>query len=216
MAETERLGLKTFNEENRFYNSVYRKGATLLIEQHIPPPPFGGGYDDKSLPRKEAYFEEGETLTQLQWCTQHPPLETEPPADARRHTMEILDVVAGGTQKPAQLVKCQLDGGKEVFMAKIYDPLFHRGYSVDTTFWADSAYSKEAAVYEGIKRRGDDGRLSPKYHGSWTSNLPVDDASVPARTRPVRMILMEYIEAPNFAAILKEKRQTLLTDQERL
>ena len=57
---------------------------------------------------------------------------------------------------------------------------------------ADYDYSREAATY--TKPHSPlEGTTIPKYHGSWTCDVSVDIPDGP-RKRPVRLILMEFID----------------------
>ncbi|CAH0022702.1 unnamed protein product [Clonostachys rhizophaga] len=201
---------------------IYRSGTVLAITEHVPPEPFRSDFYELSWYRKPAPEEEVLASGQLGWCLKCPQVETQPKEGAQQHSLKILQVISVGYHRRSQVFKCQLDGDEEkIYMAKAYDPAFSVEYPYDVTYAADASYSTEAAAYEDIKRFGYDGTFSPRYYGSWTFNLPIYKdrsirASVRANTRPVRMILMEYIEGLDFEEIFKVKVELLLSPQERL
>jgi hypothetical protein len=81
-------------------------------------------------------------------------------------------------------------------VAKIYDGFEYRlaNDRDDCMYLADKDYDREAAAYENIPQRFQ-GDIVPRYHGSWTFSLSVDaKAGTSIQQRPVRMILIEYIE----------------------
>lgn len=94
---------------------------------------------------------------------------------------------------------CSLDDRLEEYVAKIYDPLYY-GFSDrmwsdqprDVADEADKDYCREVAAYLELDEKFG-GKLTAKYHGSWTFQIPLDlpDGQ---RTRDVRMILMEKIK----------------------
>lgn len=99
----------------------------------------------------------------------------------------------------AQLVTCSLDDGSEEYVAKIYDPLYYgssdRMWSNqprDVTDEADKDYCREVAAYLKLDETFG-GKQIPKYHGSWTFQMP-RDLPDGGRTRDVRMILIERIK----------------------
>ncbi|CAG9986295.1 unnamed protein product [Clonostachys byssicola] len=202
---------------------IYRPGIVLAITEHIPPEPFRPDFYDLSWYRKAAPEAEVMASGQLGWCLKYPQVETQPKEGAQQHSLKILQLISGGYNRRSQVFKCQLDGDEEkVYMAKAYDPAFSAEYPLDVTWAADASYSTEAAAYEDIKRFGYDGTFSPKYYGSWTFNLPflklpwLKGRDQSANTRPVRMILMEYIEGLDFEEIFRVKVELLLSPQERL
>ncbi|CAH0046331.1 unnamed protein product [Clonostachys solani] len=201
---------------------IYRRGAVLAITEHVPPVPFRPDYYEPSWYRKPADGEDVKASGQLGWCLKWPQIETRPKQGAQQHSLMILEVISGGYYRRSQVFKCQLDGDEgRVYMAKAYDPAFSNEYPFDVTWAADASYSTEAAAYEDIKRFGYDGQFSPRYHGSWTFNLPIIKDSSPRaapcpNTRPVRMILMEYVEGLDFDEIFKVKVELLLSTQARL
>ena len=87
-------------------------------------------------------------------------------------------------------------------MAKIYDPLYYSfpnpdvpSVPCDVTRSADQDYSREAAAYEHLQAVGQVGSFVPKYFGSWTftAGIQMGGRTMPAQSRPVRLILIEYV-----------------------
>ncbi|KIH94763.1 hypothetical protein SPBR_03724 [Sporothrix brasiliensis 5110] len=115
------------------------------------------------------------------------------------------------------------------FVAKIYDAAYYRDdadWFGDLSFDADGDYASEGHAYEHLCTVGANGRYTPRYYGSWTFDLPVppkeeDTASgldsgpmplpgfvpgytliAPPRTRPVRLIIIEYLAGSSMYAML--------------
>lgn len=97
-------------------------------------------------------------------------------------------------------------------VAKIYDPLYYPFHNkraswqpTDAAAIADTDYIQEAAAYEHLKQRGETGRFAPEYHGSWTFTMPICYERV-VRQRPVRLILIEYLECPCMGELCSNPR----------
>ncbi|KPM42357.1 hypothetical protein AK830_g4236 [Neonectria ditissima] len=196
----------------------YRQGFSVSIHSHVPPPPFGVCYPDG--PDRDGSIIDPEELgfNRTDWCLKNPPAEApdhleecseedcknnadsdddaeavpHPDADDSVHNLHVLDEIACKDGRGAQVVRCYLDKDEDkVLVAKIYDALYYH-HGRDVTYHADYDYRREAAAYEDMKKKGIDGTLVPKYYGSWTFDAPL--LGSPPTTRPVRMILMEWIE----------------------
>ncbi|KAL2891850.1 hypothetical protein HOO65_011208 [Ceratocystis lukuohia] len=153
----------------------YRRGTSLSIRAHIPPPPFGFGYLKEAAPRRIAHWTDLDGMTQTEWCSQHPIIDTPPHPDKTIRHLHLLEEVACRDGRGAQVLKCSMDGSDDntKYIAKIYDPLYYAyvGSGDDATWKADQDYGSEAAAYEEFKRAGVDGSLAPKYYGSWTFDM---------------------------------------------
>ncbi|KAF5026742.1 hypothetical protein F66182_1161 [Fusarium sp. NRRL 66182] len=173
----------------------YRLGLSLAIRAHIPPPPFGFAYFKEAAPRPLANWTDLDGKTQSEWCLEHPPVDTPSHPDTTIRHLHMLEELACRDGRGAQVLRCSISDGNDdrVYVAKIYDPLYYAYVeSIDDVTWkADRDYSCEAAAYEDLKKAAVDGSLAPKYYGSWTLNM--DYPARPQATRPVRMILMEWI-----------------------
>ncbi|KAF4445778.1 Protein kinase-like domain protein [Fusarium austroafricanum] len=173
----------------------YCRGLSLAIRAHIPPPPFGFAYVKDAAPRPLAHWTDLDGMTQSEWCFQHPPINTPSQPGATVRYLHVLDEVACCDGRGAQVLRCSLSDSHDdrVYVAKIYDPLYYAYVeSIDDVTWkADRDYGCEAAAYEELKKADVDGMLVPKYYGSWTFNMA--HPARPQATRPVRMILMEWI-----------------------
>ncbi|KAJ3530662.1 hypothetical protein NM208_g9225 [Fusarium decemcellulare] len=192
----------------------YLTGLSLTIRRHIPPPPFGVGGYKKGPERQEVPGNQLYDYVQTEWCLKHPPADTPPHPDSRTQALHIIDGIACRDGRGAQIVRCHLDQDEsQIYAAKIYDALYYSyrdtgylppeavaegyGVPVDVTSRADQDYSREAAAYEDIQQARVDGRFSPKYFGSWTFDMPFRD-----QTRPVRLILMEWIQGVSVQSLI--------------
>ncbi|KKY31853.1 hypothetical protein UCDDA912_g08142 [Diaporthe ampelina] len=128
-----------------------------------------------------------------------PPIGGETAADEKARALEIVDEVRVKDDGGAQIVVCRVSGEKDEVVAKIYDPLYYgfadRMWSDrprDVTYQADMDYAREVAAYSELDSQLG-GTDIPKYHGSWTFQLPLDlpDGQ---KTRHVRLVLMEHIK----------------------
>lgn len=177
----------------------YIKGLNIEIRKHTACPPFGEDYPYYEGARECAPERElrGKTLVEL--CLDRPPFEGVTAADQEPRTLEIVEEIRVKDDGGAQIVVCRLSDDEEQLVAKIYDPLYYgfadRMWSDrprDVTYEADKDYSREAAAYAELdcELGGTD---IPKYHGSWTFQVPLD-VPVGRKTRDVRLILMEQIK----------------------
>ncbi|KAH7019784.1 hypothetical protein EDB80DRAFT_601269, partial [Ilyonectria destructans] len=193
----------------------YHRGLDLSIRRHVPPPPFGVGYI-QGQERQESPPQPIREVTQSEWCLQHPPADAAPHPDTTSHNLHILDEIACGDGRGSQVVRCWLDQEDQVYVAKIYDPLYYSytdaGTPVDVTWLADLHYSRESAAYEDLKEAKVDGQLVPNYHGSWTFDLALLDSE----TRPVRMILIGWIQGVDMYSLVQKEQVTSFPPQQRL
>ncbi|KAH6973785.1 hypothetical protein BKA56DRAFT_676440 [Ilyonectria sp. MPI-CAGE-AT-0026] len=83
---------------------------------------------------------------------------------------------------------------------------------IDVTWLADLDYCREAAAYEDLKDAAVDGLLVPEYHGSWTFDMALLDSKI----RPVRMILIGWIQGIDMLEIIKKEQVTRIPPQRRL
>ncbi|KAG8164538.1 hypothetical protein KVR01_006456 [Diaporthe batatas] len=178
----------------------YKKGQILNITKHTACAPFGQDYPNYEGVRERAPERELRSKTLVDLCLDRPPVGGETAAAGEEaQTLEILDGLRVREDGGAQIVVCRVSGKPQELVAKIYDPLYygfaHRMWSDqprDVTYEADMDYSREVAAYLEL-----DGQLGgadiPKYHGSWTFQLPLE---LPGgkKTRHVRLVLMEHIE----------------------
>lgn len=176
----------------------YRTGLILSIRPHIPPGPFGHNYRKECYPRSRGQWKHLFMTPPSVWCLNHPPVETPPPEDRMQRELQIIDGLASGDGRGAQLVRCHVEGmGDKVFVAKIYDTFYYPyrdsffGHPEDPTYVAELDYSLEANAYQTLIESGVNGEFAPEYHGSWTFDLPVPSA--PGATRPVRMVLLSWV-----------------------
>ncbi|KAK3989058.1 hypothetical protein QBC44DRAFT_396998 [Cladorrhinum sp. PSN332] len=97
-------------------------------------------------------------------------------------------------------------------MAKVYDGVFYPlgdamldPWLADPMTEADLDYSFESAAYEEIHTAGHCGSLTPKYYGSWSFDLQIDEAG---HTRPVRMVLTEVVQGARTMAEIIQAAST--------
>ena len=154
------------------------------------------------------------SLTQTELVLANPPLETADPPVPHAHTLSVTRELAVADGRGAQLVLCTIDPkeppGTAPFQAaaKIYDPLYYSfphqdvpSVPCDVTRLADEDYSREAAAYEHLQAIGQAGSFAPQYFGSWTFTACLQShtkgETTPPQSRPVRLILIEYIAGPS-------------------
>jgi hypothetical protein len=154
------------------------------------------------------------SLTQTELVIANPPLETADPPVLRTHTLSVTRELAVADGRGAQLVLCTINpkepAGDAPFqaVAKIYDPLYYSfphqdvpSVPCDITRFADEDYSREAAAYEHLQAIGQAGSFAPQYFGSWTFTASFQShtggGTAPPQSRPVRLILIEYIAGPS-------------------
>jgi hypothetical protein len=182
----------------------YTLDQTFTVRRHIPPPPFLQPYPNPAPPRPANLQE----LTQLEHCLSRPPLEGSTCDDVL--SLTITKELFVCDERGAQVVVVN-----DELVAKIYDPLFYPPYRdghsrrSDVVMWADYDYSREAAAYNEL-RGPFEGKIIPKYHGSWTCDVTVDTPWGPWK-RPVRLILMEFINGVRMLDLDPEK----LTEEQR-
>jgi serine/threonine protein kinase len=167
----------------------YTKGRKFDMFRHIPPPPLGRPYPNcRTITPRETLRH----LTQFEYCLSASPLGGIT-NNQEASSFTVVEELALRDGRGAQIVL--VDNG---LVAKIYDPLYYPSYHEDTPIradvveWAERHYSREAAAYEELDSRFG-GIIIPKYHGSWAFDVAVDTASGIIE-RPVRLILMEFIE----------------------
>ncbi|KAH6641334.1 hypothetical protein F5144DRAFT_563217 [Chaetomium tenue] len=97
-------------------------------------------------------------------------------------------------------------------VAKIYDPLYYSFASkiaesvpCDVTWLADQDYSREAAAYQHLQNVKQTGAFAPRYFGSWTFTIGIRIGST-IQSRPVRLILIEYIQGPSLRELYSAAR----------
>lgn len=193
----------------------YRTGLTLKIHKHEACPPFGVDYDFDDTTRSEVrdWDWQGRTLVDL--CLEHPPGEGKTNREDSR-TLQIVQELQVKSGRGAQLVVCRLDNDDQDYVAKIYDPLYydprHTRYTYkDVTWEADLHYSREVAAYDELNKFSVCGMFVPKFHGSWTFQIPVS-LSTGEKLRDVRMILMERIHGRSMV----EFNKNTISESERL
>uniref|UniRef100_A0A8H7TSD3 non-specific serine/threonine protein kinase n=1 Tax=Bionectria ochroleuca TaxID=29856 RepID=A0A8H7TSD3_BIOOC len=196
----------------------YHPGLELSIKRHIPPEPFAGpSFLESAAPRPIARDPRGGPYrTPLEWCLDFPPTDTKPAKDPEVRRLHVVDQVACGAERAAQVVRCYLDDTKgTTYIAKMFDALYFWPEDGDHTYEADANYASEAAAYEDLMELDMDGHLTPHYHGSWTFDLPVPSPHSPS-TRSVRMILIEDIRGRSMGDILEDYLETFILPKHRL
>ena len=184
----------------------YRTGFTVDIKSHVPPTPFGGR-DYGRGPRATVSQHDLRSLKQTELVMANPPLKTADPPVPRIHTLSVTRELAVVDGRGAQLALCTIKpkgaAGHGPFqaVAKIYDSLYYSfrhkdvpSVPCDVTWLADQDYSREAAAYEHLQTVGQAGSFAPRYFGSWTCSIGIGNTT---RSRPVRLILIEYIQGPS-------------------
>jgi serine/threonine protein kinase len=145
----------------------------------------------------------------------NPPLRTADPPAPRTPTLSVTHEVAVADGRGAQLVFCtitpKVPPGQAPAapaplqaVAKIYDSLYYPcpnkdvpSVPCDVTWLADQDYSREAAAYEHLQAVGQTGSFAPNYFGSWTFTARIRIGNKAPQSRPVRLILVEYVRGPS-------------------
>ncbi len=209
----------------------YQAGFTVNITSHIPPAPFDGG--DYGPGTRLAVTDQAlRSLKQTELVMANPPLEPAAPiagtSATTRHTCTLLvthplAIVDG---RGAQLAVCtitpkapkgppgQAPGVPAPFRAvgKIYDPLYYsfankfsESVPCDVTWLADQDYSREAAAYQHLQSVKQTGAFAPSYFGSWTFTVGIRIGNT-ILSRPVRLILIEYVQGPSIRELYSATR----------
>lgn len=190
----------------------YTKGRILMIERHKACAPFGYRYKDYPELREYVCEKDLRTKTLVDICSENPPMQGETVPSTLRG-LRIADEIRIKDTGGAQLVVCHFLDDEQpehhYYAAKIYDPLYY-GFSDttwsdkprDVTYQADQDYCREAAAFLEIDEKLG-GDVVPKYHGSWTFQMPLHLADGRRITRDVRMILMERIKGRDMASVEK-------------
>lgn len=157
-------------------NFPYFPGFEVDIENHSPPPPFGGSNYSRA-PQMEIVPDEWlYSVTQTQHIVKHQRMETSPPAQRRTARLTVTKSIAIGNARGAQLILCSVTPHQEeaeLFeaVAKVYDPLYYPFVTAfgchpkDTKYDADRDCSREASAYECLNRAIIISSSSPqRYH----------------------------------------------------
>ena len=193
----------------------YRKDFTIDITSHVPPAPFGGR-DYGPGTRVAVPDQDLRSLKQTKLVVDNPPLETADPPAPRTHTLLMTHELAVVDGRDAQLALCTITPKGPTApapfqaVAKIYDSLYYSfrhkdvpSVPCDVTWLADQDYSREAAAYEHLQTVGQAGSFAPRYFGSWTCSIRIGNTT---RSRPVRLILIEYIQGPSIRELCSATR----------
>lgn len=122
--------------------------------------------------------------------------------------VKIVRPIRTGDNCKAQLVVIQVTSSSSSMLptdvelvAKIYDSLyFNHDDDEDPFFCVDNAYSHETAAYRKLSDL--QGDILPKYFGSFTIQLPVNQ-NQEKKIRSVRLILLELIPGRTIQQSLK-------------
>lgn len=187
----------------------YTSGTVLQIKQHIPPPPFGPGYETpfRRSPLRD-FRERYSTPSRL--CLANPPPETPPHPYQNIYSLKIVDQIACSDKRGAQVVSCYFVGHQaDLLVAKIFDPLYYDWWDYEPTYLADYHYSREAAAFLRLRYVKDADKMGypgvaealegsiPAYRGCWT----FETALLDNQRRDVRMILMNHFPLPSIQSI---------------
>ncbi|KAF2006014.1 hypothetical protein P154DRAFT_482759, partial [Amniculicola lignicola CBS 123094] len=167
----------------------YVVGTKISVMSHEPPNPFGWYYPVPSEWHAEDYKS---APSKLLWVASHPPITGIDGTDSR--TWRITKSLRTGDNSQAQIVLTSNN-----LVAKIYDPLYYPtyddyGYLSNVVYEAESSYSIESAAYRELSGTPFEGTITPRYHGSWTTHISTNLPSGKQILRPVRLILLEYVE----------------------
>ncbi|KAF3481452.1 uncharacterized protein GIQ15_04211 [Arthroderma uncinatum] len=187
------------DSENAPYNAAkpplpYFPGQEFTVRSHIPPPPTS----IDCLPGPESH-EEWQKKSPLERCFTNPPspgadgdqlvslivskeIRLEDNHNSQLVIVDVLDVTPSIAQGPQKAT---------TVLAKFYDPLYqdHRQDDEDPFLAVEHDYTHEAAAYTALSEL--QGTVIPKYYGSFTLELPIDNYET---KRLVRLILLELVE----------------------
>ncbi|ROW10564.1 hypothetical protein VMCG_01918 [Cytospora schulzeri] len=181
----------------------YIPGFTVLIHRHVVPPSHVS--DDYT-----------ETVPQSRAGVDNTPLDTSSPTQPEIARLTITAPISIGAERGSQVVACRItpqgkskDEALKAFnaAAKIYDPLYYGFKRLNGHYQGDCKYEHyrtEAAAYEHLQKAGQTGSFAPEYYGCWTFDLhnEIDGDSC---SRPVRLILMEYLIGIDICSTRVEK-----------
>jgi serine/threonine protein kinase len=175
-------------DSQRLASTPYTTGYTITALRHHPPAPFGSCQSTPSPARHP----DPTAVTQGELCTSRQPLEGYTEYEHEKN-LTINSLIRTGVGRGPQLVVVD-----HQMVAKIYDPLFYDPYEYEDAMWyADRAYSREAAAYEQLQKSNDVSDIVPAFHGAWTFDVNttvVREGVSSEKTRSVRMILIEYLK----------------------
>ncbi|KAK4032689.1 hypothetical protein C8A01DRAFT_40859 [Parachaetomium inaequale] len=112
----------------------YRQGQTMRIHSHTPPRPYRACYGNVDAVRKPVRglvdISGRPNIDHSCFVFSNPPLETEPPAQAKAHELTIVGEVSHTPKEKGggpRLVSYYLDSDKaHCYVAEIYDALEYR------------------------------------------------------------------------------------------
>lgn len=171
--------------------SPYIVGFTIVAMRHVPPQPFGIGYDTKPPHMQNDW----ESLSQSNLCLRRPRIGGNIVCNDTR-PLTITTVLRTGNDRGAHLVVVN-----DKLVAKIYDPSYYEGINEfgckENVIWdADGDYSREALAYEELQKSTAAKVVTPTFHGAWIIDL-VTAVCVVGRprtyVRQVPLLLREYL-----------------------
>ncbi|WQF89459.1 hypothetical protein CDEST_14473 [Colletotrichum destructivum] len=146
----------------------------------------------------------------------------------------VLEVIAGGTKRGAQLLLCKVlkapappppdlpcyhmsfDVGMKLVL-KVFDSVFFpeawdwdwNQLAATKDIRVDGRLSRQANVYHHLFSKGITGHphIVPQFHGSWAIKFDVEDAAE-TRWRCAGAILIEYIEGTSMEALCDSEEET--------
>ncbi|KAF2763306.1 hypothetical protein EJ05DRAFT_33688 [Pseudovirgaria hyperparasitica] len=178
-------------------SNPYVLGYKFEVHSHIAPSPLGSPYtNDTILPPADMH-----ESTQLEYCLSHPPRAGS--LSDKSMCLEITKAIrlteSEDIQSGAQIVVVN-----QTMVAKIYDPLYYIpddfAIKFDAVAMADSDYTREALAYQELKEFH--GNYVPHYYGSWSCYISTESPTGKTVQRPVRLILMEYIQGVSLHELL--------------
>ncbi|KAL9081704.1 MAG: hypothetical protein Q9159_007123 [Coniocarpon cinnabarinum] len=190
----------------------YHPGATFEARQHQPlPPP-----DERAPWPSQDFSQEKKSFHPLQLCLDHP--LSSGSLGSGTVSLRIIEPIIVRDGRLAQVVKVAVsrdNGCSRELVAKFYDPLYHDfgPYSPEIFATNDAAYRYEVDTYQRLFSAW--GTVVPRFHGSYSVNLPVERAGQQTQWRSVRLILMEHIEGTSLRDLLpcdypQQERQAIM------
>ncbi|KAH6692383.1 hypothetical protein F5X68DRAFT_228755 [Plectosphaerella plurivora] len=169
----------------------------------------------------------------------HPPRAGHPPAEqARQATLRVERRLKSHEYDETQLLLCSvlkppkiagpfihIPHKGTIVVAKVFDPLFYTPVNdftderVDTVAQADREIAHEGTAYKRLSEYSDKAAhpestlipgFQPKFYGFWHFLAKSKDPAFVERTRPVRLLLLEYVDGISIAEMSRRKNGTLV------
>jgi hypothetical protein len=176
-------------EELEFF--PYNVNRKYTAYEHTPPMPFGGDYDNPTP--KDYRGVERKTQTKEQHCINRPGLHPKPGGKSIELRITSSDLSS------SDYGPCVV-GVNDTMVAKIFDPLYYKwieyGVKQPVVYYADAAYSREAAAYLHLQKASETVKQHiPKFYGCFIVMVPTNEDKDGNQTglRQVPLVLIDKL-----------------------